>query len=55
MLTNMANQFVTFLRSINDTTRMGCMVAFILLAMICLVKFVGKNVQKTKITWIYLN
>ncbi len=55
MLTNMANQFVTFLRNIDEPTRMGCMVVFILLALMCIVKFVGKNVEKTKISWLHIS
>ena len=55
MLTNMANQFVTFLRSIDEPTRMGWMVVFILLAFWCIIKFVGKNVEKTKISWLHIS
>jgi len=55
MFTNMANQFVTFLRNINPTTRMLCMVTFILLALLCIVKFVSKNVEKTKIYWLHIS
>lgn len=55
MLTNFANQFVTFLRNIDFGTRMFCMVAFILVAMFCVIKFVGKNVEKTKISWLHVS
>ncbi len=54
MLTNFANQFITFLRGIDFVTRMFAIVICILLSLWCVVKFVSKNVQKTNITWLYM-
>lgn len=53
MLASIANQFITFLRSIDFITRMFCIFGFILLSLWCVVKFIGANVQKTKISWLY--
>ncbi len=55
MFKNFANQFVTFMRGIDFGTRMLCIVVCILLSLWCVVKFIGANVQKTKITWLYFS
>jgi len=55
MLASIANQFVTFLRSIDFVTRMIIIFACIVLSLWCIVKFIGANVQKTKISWLYFS
>lgn len=48
-------EFTNFLRNIDPTVRMIAIVVCMVIALWCLISFIGKNVQKTKIIWLQLS
>lgn len=55
MFDSAITSFTNFLRNINPTVRMMVIVLCMLIALWCLISFIGKNVQKTKIVWLQLS
>lgn len=47
-------EFTNWLRSIDPTIRLVVMVAFAIVACLCLIRFLNKNVNKPKINWLFI-
>lgn len=53
MINKAITEFTNFLRSIPTSTRLIAIAAFSVFIIFTLVKFINKNVNKSKIVWLY--